>query len=95
MAMTEASSDPSSLPPPSKRRRVGASKTTSDGAKTIDLTSDDSNPVSKLTVKAGKALPIANGSEKRLRRFRTHAPTSFQGRLERALSQRYDSPTSS
>ena len=89
MARTRNPSGSSPLAPPAKRRRVGASKSMSSDKNITDPTCDGNDQVPEPLLKKTATAHATEENEKRLRRFRSHPPGSFQQRLERALSQRY------
>lgn len=81
---------PRSEPSASKKRKLAATSTPKSKGPVIDLTQGDeaqaqSSPAKK---KKGASSRKAKDEEKRLRRFRPHAPSSYLERLNRATTQR-------
>ncbi|KAI9797818.1 MAG: hypothetical protein M1833_005321 [Piccolia ochrophora] len=85
---------------PSKRRKTGTASLADDSSafEVVDLT-EDAAPAKKVfkapsktarpsTSKSKTLSPTKSVQEKRLRRYRSHAPQSFEERLERVLTQR-------
>ena len=77
-------------PPPSKKRKLPATPSSKSKSPFVDLTQQDRNEVSSPTAKrkGGASTRKAKTEEKRLRRFRSHAPSSYLERLNRATTQR-------
>lgn len=74
----------------SKKRKMAATATPNSKGVAMDLTLEDepqahSPPAKK---KKGTSSRRAKDEEKRLRRFRSHAPSSYLERLNRATTQR-------
>ena len=74
----------------SKKRRMAATSTPKSKGPAIDPTQHDENQVQHPSAKKKKNTSSrkAKDEEKRLRRFRGHAPSSYLERLNRATTQR-------
>ena len=91
-AMKIEPSSSQSDPPTEKRNRAIRATSRKRKGKAIDLTAEDDaqvqSPPSKKK-KEGASLRKVKDGEKRLRRFRQHAPSSYLEKLNRATTQRY------
>lgn len=81
---------PRTKPSVSKKRKLAATSTPKSKGPAVDLAQEDeaqahSPPAKK---KKGATPRKAKDEEKRLRRFRAHAPSSYLERLNRATTQR-------
>ncbi|KAL8883281.1 MAG: hypothetical protein Q9215_008279, partial [Flavoplaca cf. flavocitrina] len=94
---SEATNDnPSSLPSPvpksAPRKRKQPSNTQSEGEvrdeATQQVSSKKQKSAASMTASPKKGSPKKKDEEKRLRHFRSHAPSTYLQRLERAQSQR-------
>ncbi|KAK4694014.1 hypothetical protein P7C71_g3489, partial [Lecanoromycetidae sp. Uapishka_2] len=75
--------------PAKKRKRSATSTPSKTKGKAVDLTFDDEAGIEAPSSKKKRASPKkVKDEEKRLKRFRQHAPSSFQEKLHRATTQR-------
>ncbi len=74
----------------SKKRKIAAASTPKSKGAVVDLTQQDETETYFSPTKKKKIASSRKGKdeEKRLRRFRTHAPSSYRERLSRATTQR-------
>ena len=75
---------------PSKKRKMAATSTSKSKEPFVDLNQQDEAQSNHPPAKKKKAASsrTGKGGEKRLRRFRSHAPSSYLERLNRATTQR-------
>ena len=88
IAPVDKASDSGSLP--LKKRKMPATFSSKNKMPGLDLTQQDRNEASSPMAKRKKDASArkAKNEEKRLRRFRSHAPSSYLERLNRATTQR-------
>ena len=77
-------------PAGSKKRKMAAKTTPKSKGPVVDLTQEDDTQVHSPPTKKKKGVSSrkAKDEEKRLKRFRAHAPLSYLERLNRATTQR-------
>ena len=74
----------------SKKRKMAATSTPKSKGPVVDLTQQDETQINSPPTKKKKGASSRKkiDGEKRLRRFRPHAPSSYLERLNRATTQR-------
>ncbi|KAL9073231.1 MAG: hypothetical protein Q9161_003063, partial [Pseudevernia consocians] len=78
-----------SEPTASKKRKMAATSTPKTKGPVVDLTQEDETQAPSPPAKKNKGASSRKpkDEEKRLRRFRAHAPSSYLERLNRATTQ--------
>ena len=78
-----------SLPMTRKRKRDATEASSKAEKPVMDLMAEEEAEIAKSSPTKKKAIPkMAKDKEKRLRRFRDHAPASYLEKLHRATTQR-------